>query len=218
MKGLITWTCIKPHHTFTFGLLYHCTYELYPRHEMLPRLWTWFSFQEVHIKVNVVEHIWRAMPSPGFNCCTTWTLYAHNLNLVCSTLCIVERGSNNSREARRVDFVGHNFSKPRVDFVHTVFRINHIYRCPRRNCARLREGVAYGKVYLYNQKHLCPKFNGYGDKCGLLAGPRIVPISWHALSMFVLECGMVLRHYLPVMSCIVLGTLRTTMTCVRVFL
>jgi hypothetical protein len=41
---------------------------------------------------------WRAMLSPGFNCYTNWTLYAHNLNLLCSTLCIVERGSNNSRE------------------------------------------------------------------------------------------------------------------------
>jgi hypothetical protein len=37
------------------------------------------------------------------------------------------------------------------------------------------------------------------EKCGLLAGPCTVAISWHALSMFVLECGMVLCHCLPVM-------------------
>jgi hypothetical protein len=30
-------------------------------------------------------------------------------------------------------------------------------------CARLREGVPYGKVYRYNPKHVCPKLNGYGD-------------------------------------------------------
>ena len=48
-------------------------------------------------------------------------------------------------------------------------------------CARLREGVPYVKVYRYNPKHLCPKFNGYGDngreECGLLADPHTVPVS-----------------------------------------
>ena len=29
-------------------------------------------------------------------------------------------------------------------------------------CARLREGVPYVKVYRYNPKHLYPKLNGYG--------------------------------------------------------
>jgi len=33
----------------------------------------------------------------------------------------------------------------------------------QEECARLREGVPYVKVYRYNPKHLCPKFNGYGD-------------------------------------------------------
>ena len=28
------------------------------------------------------------------------------------------------------------------------------------------------------------------EKCGLLAGPRTVPVSWQVLSMFVLECGV----------------------------
>ena len=73
-------------------------------------------------------------------------------------------------------------------------------------------------------------------KCGLLAGPRTVPVSWQVLSMFVLECGVrygksahtslipecAVSHVTSVLaihvSCIVLGTLRTTMTCVRVFL
>jgi hypothetical protein len=30
-------------------------------------------------------------------------------------------------------------------------------------CATLREGVPYSKVYRYNPKHLCPKLKGYGD-------------------------------------------------------
>jgi len=33
----------------------------------------------------------------------------------------------------------------------------------QEECARLREGVFYVKVYRYNPKHLCLKLNGYGD-------------------------------------------------------
>jgi len=39
-----------------------------------------------------------------------------------------------------------------------------IYRVSQEECARLREGVPYVKLYRYNPKHLCPKLNGYGDK------------------------------------------------------
>ena len=39
-----------------------------------------------------------------------------------------------------------------------------IYRVSQEECARLREGVPYVRVYRYNPKHLCPKLNGYGDK------------------------------------------------------
>ena len=38
-----------------------------------------------------------------------------------------------------------------------------LYRVSQEECARLREGVPYVKVYRYNPKHLCPKLNGYGD-------------------------------------------------------
>ena len=37
------------------------------------------------------------------------------------------------------------------------------YRVSQKECARLREGVPYVKVYRYNPKHLCPKLNVYGD-------------------------------------------------------
>jgi len=36
-------------------------------------------------------------------------------------------------------------------------------RVSQKECARLREGVPYAKLYRYNPKHLCPKLNGYGD-------------------------------------------------------
>jgi hypothetical protein len=39
----------------------------------------------------------------------------------------------------------------------------HVYRVSQEECARLREGVPYGKVYRNNPKHLCLKLNGYGD-------------------------------------------------------
>ena len=39
----------------------------------------------------------------------------------------------------------------------------YIYRVSQEECARLRKGVPYVKVYRYNPKHLCPKLNGYGD-------------------------------------------------------
>jgi len=69
-----------------------------------------------------------------------------------------------------------------------------MYRVSQEECARLREGVPYVKVYRYNPKHLCPKLNGYRDmareKCGLLVGPRTVPVSLQVLSMFVLEFGV----------------------------
>ena len=39
----------------------------------------------------------------------------------------------------------------------------HTYRVSQEECARLREGVPYVKVYRYNPKYLCPNLNGYGD-------------------------------------------------------
>ena len=48
------------------------------------------------------------------------------------------------------------------DFKLSVRHCN-VYRVSQEECARLREGVPYVKVYLYNPKHLCPKLNGYGD-------------------------------------------------------
>jgi len=44
--------------------------------------------------------------------------------------------------------------------------LNHhvyTYRVSQEECAILREGVPYVKLYRYNPKHLYPKLNGYGD-------------------------------------------------------
>jgi hypothetical protein len=38
-----------------------------------------------------------------------------------------------------------------------------LYRVSQEECAGLRKGVPYVKVYRYNPKHLCPKLKGYGD-------------------------------------------------------
>ena len=38
-----------------------------------------------------------------------------------------------------------------------------IYRVSQEERTKLREGVPYVKLYLYNPKHLYPKLNGYGD-------------------------------------------------------
>ena len=44
-----------------------------------------------------------------------------------------------------------------------MFCVVCVYRVSQEECARLREGVSYVKLYRYNPKHLYPKFNGYGD-------------------------------------------------------
>jgi len=44
-----------------------------------------------------------------------------------------------------------------------VVLCDNIYRVSQDECARLREGVPYVKVYRYNPKHLYPKLNGYGN-------------------------------------------------------
>ena len=45
----------------------------------------------------------------------------------------------------------------------SVRKTSHKCRVSQEECARLREGVPYVKVYRYNPKHLYPKLNGYGD-------------------------------------------------------
>ena len=118
----------------------------------------------------------------------------------------------------------------------------YIYRVSQEECARLREGVPYVKIYRYNPKHLYPKLNGYRDNgqrkvwssggsthctCQLTALCYVTSLSVvsydgysaHAsdkVHMFFLQGDDVVSHVMSVLgihvSCIVLGTLRTTMT------
>ena len=46
-------------------------------------------------------------------------------------------------------------------YIHTHTH-THTHRVSQAECARLREGVPYVKIYRYNPKHLYPKSNGYG--------------------------------------------------------
>jgi hypothetical protein len=48
--------------------------------------------------------------------------------------------------------------------VRLVLVIVYTYRVSKEECAILREGVRYVKLYRKNPKHLYPKLNGYGDK------------------------------------------------------
>jgi hypothetical protein len=105
----------------------------------------------------------------------------------------------------------------------------------QEECARLREGVPYLKIYRYTPKHLCSKLNGYGDNgqrkawyslgfhaLYLSADSRIgvesfSVVSYYAdsanasrkLHMYFLQGDVSAGIHVP---CIVLGTLRTTMT------
>ena len=113
----------------------------------------------------------------------------------------------------------------------------YVYRMSQEECARLRESVPFVKVYRYNPKHLYPKLNGYGDngqrKVGASCGSKYCNLhSWYVTwqcerpwqwnAVFTVPAwrfaqSAMLRHR-RAFSCIMLVTLRTTMTRVRVFL
>ena len=106
----------------------------------------------------------------------------------------------------------------------------YIYRVSQEECARLLEGIPYVKVHRYNPNHLCRKLNGYGDngqiKVWSSCGSTHCTCRLTILSISVLECGVMTAIHLTLstelqsamlrhrwaFSCIVLGTLRTTMT------
>jgi hypothetical protein len=111
-----------------------------------------------------------------------------------------------------------NIAAPVPEIMDTTFYTG----CPRRNVPDFRRVFLMVKYTDITQNTYVQTWTVTEimarEKCGFLAGPHTVPVSWRVLSMFVIECGVVLRQCLPIMSCIVLGTLRTTLTCVRVLL
>ena len=114
----------------------------------------------------------------------------------------------------------------------------YIYRVSQEECARLREGVPYVKVFRCNPKHLCPKLNGYGDNgqrkvwssggsthctCQLTALSNVTSLSVVSydgysahtsdkLRMYFLQGDDVISRVTSLLdsqvSCIVLGTLK----------
>jgi hypothetical protein len=117
-----------------------------------------------------------------------------------------------------------------------------IHRVSQEERARLWEGVPYVKVCWYKPKHLVQSGTVMAimvrEKFGLLVVPHTVPVSWQILSKFVFECGVrwqltlswklhicflqgmmhcAVSHITSMLAihvcCIVLGTLKTTMTC-----
>ena len=100
----------------------------------------------------------RLIPFPGhFVCCSCLILLFYKINRV-----LVHILNVNSQHR---SFLAKHVCFPAVgaeEYVHIYIYI-YIYRVSQEECARLREGVPYVKVYRYNPKHLCPKFNGYGD-------------------------------------------------------
>ena len=69
-----------------------------------------------------------------------------------------------------------------------------VYRVSQEECARLREGVPYVKVYRYNPKHLCPKLNGYGDN-----GQRKV-VFWRVHTLYLSADSFIYVTSLSVVS------------------
>ena len=66
--------------------------------------------------------------------------------------------------------------------------------CPRRNVPDFRRVFLMLKYTDITQNNYVQSWTVTEimarEKCGLLAGPRTVPVSWQVLSMFVLECGV----------------------------
>ena len=94
------------------------------------------------------------LPS-GFPTKTPYTPSSHINDATWASNCFV--GSSKSDWIRRG-------GEKRECSTHGEYHIYiYTYRVSQEECARLREGVPYVKVYRYNPKHLCPKLNGYGD-------------------------------------------------------
>ena len=76
------------------------------------------------------------------------------------------------------------FSVNGNEITHSNISCIPIYGVSQEECARLQEGVPYVKLYRYNPKHLCPMAR---EKCGLLAGPHTVPVSWQSYPFLTLS-------------------------------
>jgi hypothetical protein len=105
-------------------------------------------------------------------------------------------------------------------FVADCVKCRPLYRVSQEECAILREGVPYVKIYRYKPKHLSPKLNGYGDNGQRKVRSCVSSTHYTLKAVDVISltltsaCGRsLLSPSLPVfLSRIVLGTQTTTTT------
>jgi len=81
----------------------------------------------------------------------------------------------------------------------------YTHRVSQEECARLREGVSYDKLYRYNPKHLSPKWIGYGDK-----GQRSVKIWQLLLRYWLLNTYWNWQEYVVSVMLIALRNIKVT--------
>ena len=83
--------------------------------------------------------------------------------------------------------------------LHCIKQIRTIYRVSQEECARFREGVPKLKYTDITQNTYVQSWTVTEimarEKCGLLAGPRTVTVSWQSYPFSVLECGVIWRQF-----------------------
>jgi len=119
----------------------------------------------------------------------------HHLLYYCSKCCLFQGAALLSRNNLRGSIFIFDLSSCRMwlGTEHDLCKV--LYRVSQEECARLREGVPYVKVYRYNPKHLWPKLNGYGDngQRKLWSSCGSTHCTCH-LTIPVLACGVILQQ------------------------
>ena len=120
----------------------------------------WFPASEVYMPTfrNTLFHLHRHLSAyeDGTECSET-SAYTFQTPGNHPKESIQHSGHGESLKSRLLQL-----SFPSVAVVLTLVRNMNI-QVSQEECARLREGVPYVKVYRYNPKHLHPNLNGYGD-------------------------------------------------------
>ena len=130
-------------------------------------------------------------------CTLTAPLHKYDINGI-NLFLFVEYKRQDGRE-RQIHVGGAQNCFQRQCSCWNIHKYIYIHRVSQKECARIREGVPYVKVYRYNPEHLCPKLNGYGDnsqkKVWSSGGSTHCTCQLTTLSMSVLECGVILRQF-----------------------
>ena len=116
---------------------------------------------------NSLPTFWFNLSVPSSRVKNTRSLEKSVRNILCfvdrTSLYICVMKTNLMHNLHSVYFVNHLLHISGIIVAHHQELILYIYRVSQEECARLREGVPYVKLYRYNPKHLCPKLNRYGD-------------------------------------------------------